>query len=82
MSSTTMRADVEERVREALIDFGADPDLINPDATWEELDIDSLDLVELSQIADEEWGVTLRTEDVREIQTVGQAVDLITARIG
>jgi acyl carrier protein len=72
---------VEERVREALIEFGAEADEITRDSTWEELDIDSLDLVELSQIAEEEFAVPLRTDDIKSITTVGQAVDLIAARM-
>ena len=37
---------VESRVIEALASFGPDPEQITRDATFEELDIDSLDLVE------------------------------------
>jgi acyl carrier protein len=73
---------VEQRVRAALVDFGAEPELITRDATWDEIDIDSLDLVELAQIADEEYGVVLKTGDMREITTVGQAIDLIVNRMG
>lgn len=38
---------VQERVVEALASFGPDADSITSAATFEELDIDSLDLVEL-----------------------------------
>ena len=81
LSSVPTLSIVEERVREALIEFGAEADLITRDATWEELDVDSLDLVELSQIAEEEYGVALKTDDIKSINTVGQAVDLIVARM-
>ena len=50
------------------------------DATFEELDIDSLDLVELAQIVEDEYGVVLKGEDMKELKTVGDAVDLITER--
>ena len=46
-------------------------------ATFEELDIDSLDLVELAQIVEDEYGVVLKGEDMKELKTVGDAVDLI-----
>ena len=49
-------------------------------ATFEELDIDSLDLVELAQIVEDEYGVVLKGEDMKELKTVGDAVDLIVAR--
>ncbi|CAA9481948.1 MAG: hypothetical protein AVDCRST_MAG69-828, partial [uncultured Solirubrobacteraceae bacterium] len=41
---------VEKVVREALPQFGVEPDDITRDATFEDLDVDSLDLAELSQI--------------------------------
>ena len=43
----------------------------------EALDIDSLDLAELSQIVEEQFGVELTGADVAEIKTVGDAIDLV-----
>jgi acyl carrier protein len=73
---------VEARVIETLASFGPDPDQITRDATFEELDIDSLDLVELAQIVEDEYGVVLKGEDMKELKTVGDAVDLIVAKAG
>jgi acyl carrier protein len=74
------KQDVDQRVREALVEFGADADAIAPEARFEALDIDSLDLVELAQIAEDDYGVAITTEDLKRIETVGQAVDLIVER--
>jgi acyl carrier protein len=71
---------VQERVVEALASFGPDAEQITPEATFEELDIDSLDLVELAQIVEDDYGVVLKGEDMKDLKTVGDAVDLITAR--
>jgi acyl carrier protein len=71
---------VESRVAEALASFGPDPSQITRDATFEELEIDSLDLVELAQIVEDEYGVVLKGEDMKELKTVGDAVDLIVSR--
>jgi acyl carrier protein len=71
---------VQERVVEALASFGPDKDQITREATFEELDIDSLDLVELAQIVEDEYGVVLKGEDMKELKTVGDAIDLITQR--
>jgi acyl carrier protein len=49
-------------------------------ASFEELDIDSLDLVELAQIVEDEYGVVLKGEDMKELKTVGDAVDMIVSR--
>ena len=71
---------VEARVTEALASFGPDPEQIARDSTFEELDIDSLDLVELAQIVEDEYGVVLKGEDMKELKTVGDAVDMIVSR--
>jgi acyl carrier protein len=71
---------VEARVIEALASFGPDPEQIARDSTFEELDIDSLDLVELAQIVEDEYDVVLKGEDMKELKTVGDAIDLIVSR--
>jgi acyl carrier protein len=78
MSVTTEQ--VESRVIETLASFGPDVSQITRSATFEELDIDSLDLVELAQVVEEEYGVVLKGEDMKELKTVGDAVDMITSR--
>jgi acyl carrier protein len=78
--TTVTKEQVQERVVEALASFGPDASAITPGATFEELDIDSLDLVELAQIVEDEYGVVLKGEDMKELKTVGDAVELITAR--
>ncbi len=67
-------------ITDALVDVGAERDAINPDATFEALDVDSLDLVELAQIVEEEWGVEITAKDMEGLTTVGQAVDLVAER--
>jgi acyl carrier protein len=79
MSAVTTEQ-VEARVVETLASFGPDTDQITRTATFEELDIDSLDLVELAQIVEDEYGVVLRGEDMKELGTVGDAIDLIVSR--
>ena len=41
---------------------------ITRDATFEELDVDSLDLAELAQIVEDEYGVELKGDDVAQDQ--------------
>ena len=78
--STVTNQKVEARVIEALASFGPDASQITRDATFEELDIDSLDLVELAQIVEDEYGVMLKGEDMKELKTVGDAIDLIAEK--
>jgi len=67
-------------VVETLASFGPDADQITRESTFEELDIDSLDLVELAQVVEDEYGVVLKGEDMKELKTVGDAIDLIVER--
>jgi acyl carrier protein len=82
MPTTVTPEAVEDVVVDALAEIGPDRDAITRDATWEQLDVDSLDLAELSQIVDERFGVRLKGDDVARIKTVGDAIDLIVARTG
>jgi acyl carrier protein len=82
MSVTITRDEVQPAVYDALAEIGPDRDAISDAATWEELDVDSLDLAELSQVVEERFGVRLKGDDVAQIATVGEAVDLIVARAG
>jgi acyl carrier protein len=82
MSTTVTREEIEQRVFTALEEFGAEPDKINADAEFEAMDVDSLDLVELAQIVEDEYGVQLKGEDMEGIKTVRQAVDLVMSKLG
>ena len=80
MATTVTAEQVEQTITGALPQFGVDESQINRDATFEELDVDSLDLAELSQIIEDEYGVQLKGEEVAKIKTVGDAVDLVVSR--
>ncbi len=80
MSAAVTAEQVEQVVKTSLESFGADPDEITREAELTALDIDSLDLAELSQIVEEQFGVNLTSSDVKAIVTVGDAVDLIVER--
>lgn len=77
---TANKEQIEERLTDALEGFGAERDQINREADWESLDIDSLDLVELAQIVEEEYGVQMKEEDMKQMKTVGDAVDFVAER--
>jgi acyl carrier protein len=78
--ATITAEQVEGRVVETLASFGPDADQINRSSTFEELDIDSLDLVELAQVVEDDYGVVLKGEDMKDLKTVGDAIDLIVER--
>ena len=47
-----------------------------PDNTWAELDVDSLDLVELVEALEDKFGITISDDDLKPIESVGAAIDL------
>jgi acyl carrier protein len=47
-----------------------------PDNTWNELDVDSLDLVELVKALEDRFGVTISDDDLKPIESVGDAISL------
>jgi acyl carrier protein len=83
MPTTTVTPEaVEKTLRDAIEQFDVDPSEISREATFEELDVDSLDLAEISQIVEEEYGVQLKGGDMKSIKTVGDAIDLVVSRAG
>ena len=71
---------VEQVIFDGLVEVGAERDAVSREATFENLDVDSLDLVEVSQIVDDEFGVELEGDDVKDLKTVGEVIDLVVAR--
>ena len=80
MPATVTPQAVEEKVVETLATFGAEPDQITREATFEALDVDSLDLAELAQVVEDDFGVRISGEDAAGLKTVGDAIDLIVSR--
>ena len=80
MATATDVTQVEQTVFKALETFGAEPTEIKREASFEQLDIDSLDLAELSQIVEDEYGVKFTSNDVENLKTVGDAIDFIVAK--
>ena len=78
--ATVTKEQISERITEALVELGAERDQIKPEAEFEALELDSLDLVELAQIVEEEWGVEITAKDMETMKTVGQALDVVEAR--
>jgi acyl carrier protein len=80
MPATITPEAVEKTIIDALPQFGVDASDISRDSTFEELDVDSLDLTEIAQIIDEEYGVELKGDDAKNIKTVGDVVELVVSR--
>jgi acyl carrier protein len=71
---------IEGVITDALTEIGIDTSRISLEARLTDLDVDSLDLAELSQIISDRFGVEIVAADAPKMQTVGDLVALIEAR--
>lgn len=79
--STATRDEVAGTIVETLASFGPAAADLKPEATLEELDIDSLDIAELAQVVEDEYGVEISGDDAAGVQTVGDVIDLVMAKL-
>jgi acyl carrier protein len=72
-------ADTFEEVKAIIVELlGIDEDKVKPEARFrEDLEADSLDLVELIMAFEEKFGGEISDEDAQKITTVGEAVEYI-----
>ena len=82
MSTTTVTPEkVETIVVDAIATLGPDRAEITRDATFSDLDVDSLDFAELTQVFHDELGVELKSGDAKAVKTVGDVIDLVLSRV-
>ena len=76
-----MAADTYTEVKKIIIDLlGADEKKVTPEARFrEDLEADSLDLVELIMAFEDKFGAEISDEAAQKITTVGEAVSYIDA---
>ena len=72
-----------DRIKGIIVELlGVDASKVTAEARFcEELEADSLDLVELIMAFEEEFGGEISDEDAQKITTVGQAVEYIETRM-
>ena len=70
-------------LREVAVEvLSVEPDAVTEEARFkEDLDADSLDLVELVMGLEERFDIAVPEEDLENVTTVGQAVDLVLSKV-
>jgi acyl carrier protein len=78
------KEEIETRVRKVLSEqLAVDEGQVTPDARFaEDLNADSLDLVEAVLALEEEWNIEIPEEEMDGVKTVGQAVKLVASKLG
>lgn len=79
---TISREEMFLKIRDIIVDqLGVDEDQVTEDARFrEDLEADSLDLVELIMAFEDEFGGEISDEEAQQIKTVGQALDYLEQR--
>ena len=76
--STTDKTDVLQTIRNELdaIKVPGAQDA-TPETTWADLDVDSLDLVELVKALEDQYEVQIADGELKKIESVGDAIRLV-----
>ncbi len=78
-----MSDDTLERFKKCAVEtLAVDADKIKPEARFgDDLDADSLDLVELVMNLEEEFDISIDETELDGIETVGQALELVNSKL-
>ena len=79
-----MTASTYDRLKKIVVEqLGVDEEEVKPEASFvDDLNADSLDLVELIMSLEEEFGMEISDEEAEKIKSVGDAMEYIEERIG
>jgi acyl carrier protein len=78
------RDEVLSAIRDVAVEvLSVEPSQVTDEARFkEDLEADSLDLVELVMALEENFDISVPEEDLEGVATVGQAVDLVLSKVG
>ncbi len=75
-------ADAFEKFKQCAVEvLQVEPDKVVPEARFaEDLDADSLDLVELVMALEEQFNITVDESELEGVETIKQAFDLVSSK--
>ena len=72
--------EIYQKIVDIIVDAkGIDPDTIHYSSTFKELNVDSLDIAEMTMTLEDEFGITIELEE--GVNTVEDLVNLIMKRL-
>jgi len=76
--------EVYDKIKEVLVEeFEVEPDMISPDANlFTDLELDSLDAIDLMVTLDKELGIEIKTEEMQEMRTIKDVCDFVLSTTG
>ena len=79
-----MADDTFEKFKQCAVEvLQVDPEQVTKEARFgDDLDADSLDLVELVMALEEAFDIEVPEEDLEGVETVGQAYELVQSKLG
>jgi acyl carrier protein len=80
MAPVTTPSDVERTIVATLATMASAPEPVGLDTLLCAIDVDSLDLVELAQVVEDECGLSLELGELRGLETVGAVVEVFGER--
>jgi acyl carrier protein len=76
------QAEIERRVLFSVEAFGVSGHAVGLSTSIDDLGIDAPDLVEITDLAKQEWGIDIATDAFDGASTVGDLVGVISSRVG
>ncbi|MFJ7416664.1 phosphopantetheine-binding protein [Streptomyces sp. NPDC098077] len=70
----------EELKQMIVAKLNVSPELVSPEASFDEMDLDSLALVELSLLLEKELEIHVSDDELRDAKTLGRAAQLLVER--
>ena len=76
-------SDTLDRFRECAVEvLAVDAEQVTPEASFaDDLDADSLDLVELVMALEEEFDISVDEEELEDVTTVAHAIELVESKL-
>ena len=74
--------DIYEKVKNIIIEqLGRKPETITPDAKFRDLDVDSLDVVQLIMAIEDEFGILIEDEEAAKLDTMPHVIAFIEEKL-